>query len=142
VEYDNSDTAFECEFGSPKELVAEWARLMKVRDAEKVARLFHPEAVNLQIPFQLRLEGRDAILSDLRAFFFNVPDALTEVENIFCDGDWVILEWSSAGIFMPTGKHFGLRGCSIFQTREGKIIFQKSYWNSESWSLQIGRPIF
>jgi hypothetical protein len=35
-----------------------------------------------------------------------------------------------------------LRGCSIFQTREGKIIFQKSYWNSESWSLQIGRPIF
>ena len=54
--------------------------------------------------------------------------ALTEMvcipENLFEDGDWAILEWRDPQ---------GLRGCGFFQVQDGKIKFQRGYWDKLSF---------
>jgi hypothetical protein len=42
------------------------------------------------------------------------------VENIFEDGEWGILEWRDP---------LGLRGCGFFHIIDGKIVFQRGYWD-------------
>ncbi|MBX9768721.1 MAG: ester cyclase [Bdellovibrionales bacterium] len=61
--------------------------------------------------------------------------------NLFEDGDWSILEWSGGGNFKPTGKKFALRGCGFFQVIDGKIKFQRGYWDKHTWFSQVGLPI-
>ncbi len=48
-------------------------------------------------------------------------DAFNRVEeNLFEDGQWAILEWRDP---------LGLRGCGFFQVTDGKILFQRGYWD-------------
>ncbi|BAX79749.1 steroid delta-isomerase [Labilibaculum antarcticum] len=51
---------------------------------------------------------------------FALADMTCVVENIFEDGQWAILEWKDP---------LGLRGCSFFHVIDGKIKFQRSYWD-------------
>jgi hypothetical protein len=63
--------------------------------------------------------GREAI----RAMFqhgFELAEMVCIPENLFVDGDWAILEWRD-----PTG----LRGCGFFHIVDGKIAFQRGYWD-------------
>ncbi len=54
------------------------------------------------------------------------------VENLLQDGDWVVLEWRDP---------LGLRGCGIFRVSEGKIHFQRGYWDKLSFLRQHGLPL-
>jgi hypothetical protein len=51
------------------------------------------------------------------------------IENLLEDGDWAILEWRDPK---------GLRGCGLFQIREGLIIFQRGYFDQLSFFRQQG----
>jgi ketosteroid isomerase-like protein len=64
------------------------------------------------------------------------------------DGDWAAWEWFGGGTFTgefygnrPTGKTFEMRGCGFFNFRDGKIIYQRGYWDKLSWFKQVGLPI-
>jgi ketosteroid isomerase-like protein len=46
--------------------------------------------------------------------------------------DWGILEWKDPK---------GLRGCGFFQFRDGKIAFQRGYWDKLTFLRQHGLPI-
>ena len=65
----------------------------------------------------LRESGSDAIVC--------IP------ENIFQDGNWVILEWRDP---------VGLRGCGFFHIEEDKIILQRGYWDKLSFLKFHGLP--
>ena len=54
------------------------------------------------------------------------------VENIFEDGQWAILEWRDP---------LGLRGCGFFHVVNGKILFQRGYWDKLSFLKQHNLPI-
>ena len=54
------------------------------------------------------------------------------VENIFEDGQWAILEWKDP---------LGLRGCGFFQVVNGKILFQRGYWDKLSFLKQHNLPV-
>ena len=54
------------------------------------------------------------------------------VENIFEDGQWAILEWRAP---------LGLRGYGFFHVVNGKILFQRGYWDKLSFLKQHGLPI-
>lgn len=59
-------------------------------------------------------------------------DMICIIENIFEDGNWVILEWKDP---------LGLRGCCFFQIQNGKIIFQRGYWDKISFLRMHNLPI-
>ena len=54
------------------------------------------------------------------------------IENIFEDGEWAILEWQDPK---------GLRGCGLFHVVDGKIEFQRGYWDRLSFLRQQGLPL-
>lgn len=98
----------------PKELVQAWV--------DALASFYAADATNHQVA-ESPVTGREAI----RQMFqrgFAATDMTCIVENIFEDGEWAILEWRDPK---------GLRGCGFFHVRDGKIIFQRGYWDKLSF---------
>lgn len=102
----------------PRELVRAWVEAFNRHDADAMAAFYAEDAVNHQVALE-PVVGRDAI----RAMFardFAEADMVCIVENIFEDGDWAILEWRDP---------LGLRGCGFFRVTDGRIAFQRGYWD-------------
>ena len=106
----------------PRELVQRWVEAFNRHDAEKIAALYHEDAVNHQMP-QEPVEGRAAIHA-MFARDFAAAGMVCIVKKIFEDGDVAILEWRDP---------LGLRGCGFFHVRDGKIAFQRGYWDKLSF---------
>lgn len=113
-----------------KELVNKWIQLFNERDAEKIAELYHPDAVNHQVANE-PIKGQSAI-KEMFASELKATDMTCIPENIFEDGEWAILEWKDP---------LGLRGCGFFQVIEGKIKFQRGYWDKLSFLKMHNLPI-
>jgi limonene-1,2-epoxide hydrolase len=103
----------------PKEVVRAWVDAFNRADPEGLAALYTEDATNHQV-VRDPVEGRAAIHA---MFVREFADADMEciVENLFQDGDWAILEWRDPS---------GLRGCGFFHVVEGRICFQRGYWDS------------
>ncbi|MBX2848484.1 MAG: nuclear transport factor 2 family protein [Acidiferrobacterales bacterium] len=115
---------------SPKTLVEEWVAAFNNRDVDLLVRFYEDEAINYQVP-EIEVRGKPAI----RKMFenaFETAEMVCMIENIFEDGDWAILEWRDP---------LGLRGCGFFQTRNGKIRFQRGYWDKLSFLKVHDLPI-
>ena len=111
----------------PREVVATWVEAFNRADVEALASLYTRDAVNHQVARE-PVAGRDAI----RAMFARelaAADMTCLVENLFTDGDWAILEWRDPG---------GLRGCGFFHVVDGRIRFQRGYWDERTFLRQQG----
>lgn len=115
---------------SPKSLVMEWVEVFNRGDAETLAEFYTEDAVNHQVA-ESPVEGREAILQMFRTEF-DCAKMTCIVDNIFEDGEWAILEWRDP---------LGLRGCGFFHVRDGKIDFQRGYWDKLSFLRQHGLPV-
>jgi ketosteroid isomerase-like protein len=107
---------------SPREVVERWVERFNGADADGLADLYQPDAVNHQVT-QEPVKGIDAI----RAMFereFVTADMTCVVEAIHEAGDVVALEWRDP---------LGLRGCGFFTVRDGRIAFQRGYWDKLSF---------
>ena len=106
----------------PKEVVQTWLDAFNRADIDTLISLYTEDAINHQVA-ESPVVGKEAI----RAMFASGL-ALTEMvcipENLFEDGDWAILEWRDPK---------GLRGCGFFQVQDGKIKFQRGYWDKLSF---------
>ncbi|HEU4522611.1 MAG TPA: nuclear transport factor 2 family protein, partial [Thermoanaerobaculia bacterium] len=102
----------------PKDVVRAWVDAFNAQDVDRLASLYTETAINHQVVDE-PLQGREAI----RTMFsegFAAAKMVCIVENIFEDGDWAILEWRDP---------LGLRGCGFFYVPEGRIAFQRGYWD-------------
>lgn len=111
----------------PKELVEEWVRRFNAADIEGLAALYAEDATNHQV-VMTPLHGRAAI-RQMFATEFGRASMHCQIENLFADGDWAILEWSDPK---------GLRGCGFFQIQDGQIVFQRGYFDQLSFFRQQG----
>jgi len=102
----------------PKELVLAWVEAFNAADADALAAFYHLDAVNHQVALE-PVEGQEAI----RAMFareFAQAKMVCIPEAVYEDGDVAILECRDP---------LGLRGCGFFHVRDGKIAFQRGYWD-------------
>lgn len=112
----------------PSQVVRKWVEAFNRADVEALANLYHEDATNHQVALQ-PVVGQAAI----RAMFvreFAAAEMVCLVENLFEDGEWAILEWRDP---------LGLRGCGFFQCRDGRIVFQRGYWDRLSFEEQQAR---
>jgi ketosteroid isomerase-like protein len=114
----------------PKVLVRTWVDAFNRGDVDALAALYAEDAVNHQV-VEAPLEGRAAI-RDMFAREFAVANMTCIVENLFEDGEWAMLEWRDP---------LGLRGCGFFHVVDGKIRFQRGYWDRLSFLRQQGLPL-
>lgn len=114
----------------PKELIEEWVKAFNERDAGKIADFYHSDAINHQVANE-PVVGKIAI-QEMFENEFRQAEMTCIVENIFEDKDWGILEWKDP---------LGLRGCGFFHFSDGKIKFQRGYWDKLSFLRQHNLPI-
>ena len=115
---------------SPKAVVEAWVRAFNDADAAALASLYSPDAVNHQVA-ESPVSGREAI----RQMFereFSAAQMTCIVENLLEDGEWAVLEWRDP---------LGLRGCGVFHVVDGKINFQRGYWDKLSFLRQHRLPL-
>lgn len=115
---------------SPRQLVEEWVACFNRADANALADLYAEGATNHQV-VRDPVVGRDAI-REMFAGEFARADMVCQVQNLFEDGDWAILEWTDPN---------GLRGCGFFNVRDDKIVFQRGYFNELSFLRLQGLPL-
>jgi steroid delta-isomerase-like uncharacterized protein len=122
---------------SKKSVIRKWVAAYNKRDARAAADLYHPKATNIQVAIGVPLKGQQAIYQQLVDFFKCIPDNYTKIENIFEENNWVIIEWTGGGTFYKTsrskGKGFTFEGCGFFKIKNGKIVFQRGYWDMKKW---------
>ncbi len=107
---------------TPKGILLEWIDAFNKADADVLANLYHSDAINHQVANE-PVVGRAAIHAMFKQEF-SQADMVCQPENIFEDGEWVIMEWKDP---------LGMRGCGFFQVRNGLIVFQRGYWDKISF---------
>ena len=113
----------------PKDLVRAWVEAFNRADVSALTALYEADATNHQVA-ETPVNGREAI----RQMFersFAAAEMHCIVENLFEDGEWAMLEWRDPK---------GLRGCGFFHVHDGKIIFQRGYWDKLSFLKLWGLP--
>ncbi len=63
---------------------------------------------------------------------FSQAEMVCLIENLFEDREWAILEWEDP---------LGLKGCGFFHVQEGKIMFQRGYWDKPTFLKLYNLPI-
>ena len=109
---------------SPKKIILKWVEFFNLGKSDELANLYHEDAINHQIANK-PIEGKVAI-KEMFAKEFAEVEMVCIVENIFEDGEWAILEWKDP---------LGLRGCGFFNVIDGKIKFQRGYWDKLSYLI-------
>ena len=115
---------------TPRSLVAAWVEAFNRQDVDALASLYAEGAVNHQVA-ETPVVGQEAIRAMFAAGFASA-EMVCIVENLFEDGEWAILEWRDP---------LGLRGCGFFHVVEGRIVFQRGYWDKLSFLRQHGLPV-
>ena len=113
----------------PKELIQHWVKLFNQGNAGELSELYHSDAVNHQVANE-PIRGKDAIKEMFKDEFENA-EMTCIIENLFEDGEWAILEWKDP---------LGLRGSGFFQVINGKIKFQRGYWDKLSFLKMHSLP--
>lgn len=115
---------------TPKEVVQAWVSAFNRADVNELVSLYHKDAVNHQVAYE-PLKG----VEEIRRLFeldFGRARMVCQVENLFQDGEWAILEWSDP---------LGVRGCGFFQVKNGQIVFQRGYFDKLSFFRAQGIPL-
>ncbi|MCP4180191.1 MAG: nuclear transport factor 2 family protein [bacterium] len=115
---------------NPKELIKKWVETFNNADADSLSEFYSEDAVNHQIA-ESAIEGKGAIKKMFEQEFAQA-EMVCIIENIFEDGEWVILEWKDP---------LGLMGCGFFHIKNNKIIFQRGYWDKLSYLRMHNLPI-
>ncbi|MBE9160254.1 nuclear transport factor 2 family protein [Nodosilinea sp. LEGE 06152] len=114
----------------PRDLIKLWVDTFNRHDADGLAAFYSDDAVNHQVA-NVPVVGRDAI-RDMFSAEFAQADMVCIVEQIFQDGEWAILEWRDP---------LGLQGCGFFHILDGKIVFQRGYWDKLTFLRLNGLPL-
>lgn len=110
------------EKATPRTIINKWVEAFNRTDVNALAEFYHEDAINHQVAND-PVVGKTAI-REMFADEFAKAKMVCLIENIFEDGDWGILEWKDP---------LGLRGCGFFQMENGKIKFQRGYWDKLSF---------
>lgn len=114
----------------PRTRVEAWVAAFNQRDADALAAMYHPEAVNHQVALE-PVAGREAIRR-MFAEGFAAAEMVCIPENLLADGEWAALEWRDP---------LGLRGCGFFRVVDGLIVQQRGYWDRLTFLRQHGLPL-
>ncbi len=117
-------------FMKPRELVKNWVKAFNKGDSELISEFYADNAINHQVAND-PIECKESI-KEMFASEFSKAEMTCIIENIFEDGEWVILEWKDP---------LGLRGCGFFKVQNNKIVFQRGYWDKMSFLRMHNLPI-
>jgi ketosteroid isomerase-like protein len=78
-------------------------------------------------PWGRRLQGRDDVREGLASRFAGIPDVHYGEDRHWVAGDRACSEWLLTGT-STQGETIAVRGCDLFELRDGKVVRKDSYW--------------
>jgi limonene-1,2-epoxide hydrolase len=114
----------------PRQLVQAWVEAFNRADVDALSSFYTEDAVNHQVA-ESPARGRENIRQMFASAFASAKMHCI-VENLFEDGQWAILEWRDPS---------GLRGCGFFHVVDGRIAFQRGYWDKLTFLRLQGLPM-
>lgn len=115
---------------TPRQVLEKWLTAFNQADSKAISDLYADNAVNHQVANEA-ITGKEAIRQMFAREFANA-EMVCIPENIFEDGNWVILEWKDPK---------GFRGCGFFNIEDNKIVFQRGYWDKLSFHKLHNLPL-
>ncbi len=113
-----------------KSVIENWVSAFNDADIDRLMALYDDNATNHQVAYE-PLRGKEEI-RQLFEVEFGRASMVCQIENLFEDGEWAILEWSDP---------LGLRGCGFFKVENGRITFQRGYFDKLSFYRVQGIPL-
>ena len=129
-----------------EKILDDWATAWSSHDPERVIALFTDDCVYEDVTFGAVNRGK----AELRAFangtFAAVPDFKVSLVTRFVAGNRGAMEWTMSGTHkgdfpgLPaTGKRFSsIRGATIVELKEGKILRCFDYWDAATLMRLVG----
>jgi steroid delta-isomerase-like uncharacterized protein len=74
-----------------------------------------------------RLVGKSAVREGIQSRFDGIPDIHYGDDRHFTHGDRGVSEWTIRGT-QATGEPIEVRGCDLFEFRDGRISRKDSFW--------------
>jgi steroid delta-isomerase-like uncharacterized protein len=95
------------------------------------------------------LRGKEAFTALGEGFLKAVPDMRHEIVRTFEDGDTIVVEGvysgtqtgpleSPQGTLPPSGNAFAFPYVDVLQTKDGKCVSHRVYWDNVTFLAQIG----
>lgn len=78
-------------------------------------------------PWGTRYVGKDEVRKGLAARFTGIPDVHYGDDRHLVTADRGVSEWLLSGT-SATGQKISVRGCDLFEFRNGKVVRKDSYW--------------
>lgn len=78
-------------------------------------------------PWGERFHGREEIRTSIEAVFRTLPDIHFGEANRWVCGDRGVAEWTCTAT-TPKGRRMEVRGCDLFEFREGKVVRKDTYF--------------
>ena len=89
--------------------------------------------------------GIESIRAIMQSLLTAFPDLLLTIDQELADEDCAILRWTATGThngdfqgIAPTDKPINVKGNSVYQCTEGKIIAEHSIWDALGMLKQLG----
>lgn len=98
----------------PADVVRAWVEKFNAGDVTGLCSLYHPNATNHQVVTE-PLVGIDAIRKLFEVEYARA-EMICNIDNLFEDGEWAIMEWSDP---------IGLRGCGFFTCKMERSFFSE-----------------
>lgn len=127
----------------PADLSAMMLRAWKNRDWDAIREVLHPEYVYTG-PDGQKAAGEEGLVAGWSSFAESFPDGEYEITRICTGGDTVVTEFHFGGTqsgefdgIAPTGKRVEIDFCNVMQLRDGKVITERDYLDTQGLIRQL-----
>lgn len=129
---------------TPRDIARQWAAAYNRHDAQAAAALYDAQVKNFQLPWGKIVEGHEAMRQTYVRIFAAFPDIQVDILELLEDGPRAVVEWRFRGTMLgefaghpPNQRSFDMRGCEVFEVRDGKIVSQRGYWDKATMFSQL-----
>jgi steroid delta-isomerase-like uncharacterized protein len=128
------------------QLIRSWVKFWNEKDIDQIDQLYADNAVFEDVAEGAAYEGLSAIKQCLIDDITFVPDIKVEIISILVAENQGVLEWrwfgtqtgDIPGLMPATGRKFSIRGISLFEFRNNKIVKQSDYYDAATFLYQLG----
>jgi steroid delta-isomerase-like uncharacterized protein len=132
-----------------EQLMLGFAEFWNSHDVDQLDAIYAKDAVFEDVPDGTTYRGLEEIKTSLGEDVTYAPDVKIEVVSLFASESRGALEWvwsgtqtgDIPGLLPATGRAFSVRGVSLFEFSEGRIVRHADYYDAARFLHQLGVEI-
>jgi steroid delta-isomerase-like uncharacterized protein len=131
---------------TPRDVVLSYFEALGRQDIDAAAKPLDPDVIE-DITSVGVLRGRDEVRKFFDGLMKAAPDMQLTVDRTIAEDDAVAAQWRMSGTFtggplfngvQPTGGHLELRGCDVFEVRDGLIVRNDAFQDGLELARSLG----